>query len=221
MASPSHLQAHNARKRSAALVPIGSRFGTLTVIGHEIGSKVYYRVRCDCGVEKTVKQKQSLIKSKSCGCLTKKIISASRTRHGMTDTPTWKSWRSMHERCYLRAHKSFVDYGGRGIVVCDSWHRFENFFADMGERPNGMQLDRVDNNGNYEPGNCRWATPRQNCNNRRSCHVVSYQGEELTMSQWARRLDIAVDTLAWRLKNWSVDDALSRPLKEQINNRGF
>jgi hypothetical protein len=117
-------------------------------------------------------------------------------------------------------HKSWPDYGGRGIKICDSWKKFENFLADMGERPAGMQLDRVDNNGNYEPSNCRWSTPTQNCNNRRSSHYIEHNGERRTISQWARVAGIPRDTLTFRLDSgWSVSEALSTPVKRQKNNR--
>lgn len=141
-------------------------------------------------------------------------------RHGESHGPTWRSWKSMHDRCYLRAHKSWKDYGGRGIAVCASWHVYENFRAEMGERPAGTQLDRVDNNRGYEPSNCRWSTPRQNANNRRSSVFLEFMGERLTVMQWARRIGVGHDTLSGRLeKGWSVEDALTRPLKQQRNSR--
>lgn len=199
---------------------VGSRFGTLTVIGEKkVNSRFDCVVRCDCGIQKTM-QKGNLQRAKSCGCLTNSLISKARTRHGMTDSPTWKTWKSMLDRCYLREHKSFKDYGSRGISVCPSWHTYENFLVDMGLRPDGLQLDRVNNDLNYAPGNCRWATPKQNCNNRRNSVFLEHNGDRLTIAQWAARLRCDPSALGNRLRNgWSVPEALTRPIKKQRNNR--
>jgi hypothetical protein len=203
-----------------------ARYSNGTIVGSFVvlrpfkrRGRIDYLVRCFCGTEK-VMQKASVRKSKSCGCLTGSLLSKARTRHGATDTPTWKSWKSMLERCESRAHKSFKDYGGRGIAVCGSWRVYENFVSDMGVRPSGMQLDRVDNNRNYEPGNCRWATPKQNANNRRSSRFVEHNGERRTVSQWACTVGIGRDTLIGRLdKGWSAADALTISVRVQKNNR--
>lgn len=202
-------------------VQSGMRFNALTVIRRMPVDGSIWLVRCDCGVTKTMLH-GSIVRAKSCGCLTKEILRKARTTHGMAilKTSTYLTWRSMRTRCLKPWHKSYKDYGGRGIKICDSWLKFENFLADMGEKPEGMQLDRVDNNGNYEPSNCRWATPMQNCNNRRSSHYIEHNGERRTISQWARVKGIPRDTLSFRLESgWSVAEAMTTPVKRQKNNR--
>lgn len=204
------------------LLPIGFVVGTMTVVGYgkDARNRTVHQVRCSCGTKKFL-LRTHLERAKSCGCRTKEILRAARTRHGLTNTPTWNAWHSMHLRCTLKSRKDYANYGGRGIKVCERWQAFENFLADMGLKPSGAQLDRYPNNdGNYEPGNCRWASPSQNANNRRCSRVIEHAGERMTLIQWARRTGIPRDTLASRLSSgWETSKALSRPVKQQINNR--
>ncbi len=122
---------------------------------------------CVCGATVEVLRSNFLAGySRSCGCLQKdKTIEAS-TTHGRSKTKMYVAWKTMRRRCADPTHDKYARYGGRGIKVCDRWQLFENFLADMGERPAGMEIDRIDNNGNYEPGNCRWVPHKDNCNNR-------------------------------------------------------
>lgn len=124
---------------------------------------------------------------------------------------TYTTWKSMNQRCNYPKHKSYEDYGGRGIRVCERWLDFMAFLEDMGERPSGMTLDRFpDANGNYEPGNCRWATVSEQCRNRRSNRWITFNGEAMTLAAWSERTGIRPDTLAFRLRaGWSIEDAMT------------
>jgi hypothetical protein len=155
----------------------GKRFGRLTVVEEAekrrmpCGSlKRMWKCVCECGIE-VICQQQHLTggRSNSCGCLHKEIARASATTHGGRDHPLYDVWTEMIQRCENPRHKRYADWGGRGIRVCDRWrHSFTSFLEDMGPRPVGYSIDRFpDNDGNYEPGNCRWATAKQQNENRR------------------------------------------------------
>ncbi len=154
-------------------------FGRWTITGDAILRDGHYfvRCRCTCGTEKEVRL--DVLKSgnsKSCGCLrtemSKKRLVSYLTTHGHAKSagrsPTYASWVSMRQRCFNKQQRRYSDYGGRGILICERWNSFENFLADMGERPYGTSLDRIDNGGNYEPGNCRWVTCAEQNKNKRS-----------------------------------------------------
>lgn len=178
----------------------GNRYGRWTVIKRSERKDKYGKsiwiCKCDCGNIKEV-QRGNLVSgySKSCGCLKieisiEKIVKFS-TSHGFSKrknrSPTYKSWLSMKQRCYTEKRKNFKNYGGRGIYVCDRWkNSFENFLLDMGERPPGTSLDRIDVNGNYEPSNCRWADSETQYNNTRRNVYVNYEGNKVTLAQLSR-----------------------------------
>jgi len=125
--------------------------------------------------------------------------------HGMKNTRTYSLWEAMLSR--TRYGRS--DYAGRGIAVCDSWLKFENFYADMGEAPEGLSLDRIDNNGNYELPNCRWATRSQQNNNKRNNVIIEWNGKRQTRAQWERELGMRPTTLRTRLRNgWPMERAM-------------
>lgn len=142
----------------------GARFGRLTVIRRApdtTGRKVNWLCRCECGKEKPVRA-SSLVNGRatSCGCLQREVAAKSFTTHGGTYTPEYQAWASMIQRCTNENCSNWHNYGGRGIAVCAAWlNSFEAFLAHIGKRPSGQHsLDRIDVNGNYEPGNVRWAT---------------------------------------------------------------
>ena len=120
---------------------------------------------------------------------TKSSTKYSLTKSGKPSA-TYKTWMSMKDRCYREEHEAFANYGGRGIKVCKRWLKFENFLADMGERPQGMTLDRIDNDKGYSKSNCRWATQESQSNNKRTCIYLTYQGKTQTIAQWARELKL-------------------------------
>jgi hypothetical protein len=137
-------------------------------------------------------------------------------RHGHSrkagQSATYHSWRSMMMRCYNKNCDGYKYWGGRGITVCESWHNFANFLADMGEKPKGSSLDRIHNQRGYEPTNCRWATPSEQSLNRRSAHLLTYLGETLSVSVWARRLGCDPHVIAKRIKRgWDVAHAVTLP----------
>jgi hypothetical protein len=198
---------------------IGHKFGRLEVKGF-VGIQKrhsYWSCVCDCGNIRRVRGSHLTNgNTKSCGCLKEEQIKKANTFHGQSGrsltTLTYACWARMLQRCNNPKYIGYTNYGGRGIKVCERWHKFENFFEDMGECPRGMTLDRKDNNGDYTPDNCRWATPTEQANNRRSNIWKEYKGEWKTIAQWARSLDIKYGTLYSRLNGygWSIERALSK-----------
>lgn len=182
----------------------GMVFGRLTVIrfaGTDSGKKTHWLCRCECGQEVTVAG--SKLKSghtRSCGCLQREACSKHGYLVGQKRSPrTYRIWSNMIQRC-TNPHADWYDrYGGRGITVCDRWLEFANFFADMGEAPPGMSIDRVENDKGYEPGNCKWATATEQSNNTSQVRKITFRGETLSLAQWCRRLGINYGTARCRL----------------------
>ncbi len=188
----------------------GKVFGRLTVIEKcgKIRRMVAWRCMCKCGVEKVVSG--SLLvngQTLSCGCLRIERQKEAVVKHGQArtnkKTKEFFAWISIRNRCYNENYIQYKDYGGRGIRVCDRWKdSFKNFLEDMGEKPNGRySLDRYpDNNGNYEPSNCRWATQKEQTRNRRNNVWIEHGEERMVLSDWASRFGINRATLVFYLK---------------------
>jgi hypothetical protein len=141
-------------------------------------------------------------------------------RSQKTKTRTYRSWHSMVMRCTNPNAAYYSQYGHKGIRICTRWFNFANFLADMGERPEGKTLDRINNNGNYEPGNCRWATPLEQASNRSCYRPITYAGESLSMEGWDRRMGLTIGTVGERIKRgWSVDRAISTALMLKYSNK--
>lgn len=197
----------------------GIRFGrliALSIAGKERDRHLRWNCICDCG-NNTIVSSTNLIQGNiiSCGCYKKEKMSNKFKTHNKSNTKEYNSWKSMKIRCYLDRAKEYHNYGGRGITVCERWRNsFENFLSDMGECPKGYSIDRIDNNGNYEPGNCRWADYITQANNTRANRLITYKDKTQSISMWAREFDISIKALRSRLDNgWQWEAALTTPIK--------
>ena len=183
----------------------GERFGRLIVLSRAPNNKTTTRwlCLCDCGTTKAINA-TCLTKeiTKSCGCLRKEKTGKQFSRHGMSDSSEYSIWLAMRRRCYDKNNKDFLRYGGRGIVVCDRWKdSFQNFYADMGNKPNGCSIDRIDVDGNYSPENCKWSNAIEQANNKSTNHYITYGAETHTIAEWARIGGIPQPALHQRIKS--------------------
>ena len=127
-------------------------------------------------------------------------------------TPEYAAWKSMKSRCKNNKSVNYHNYGGRGIAVCKRWSKFENFYADMGRRPAGKSLDRINNDGNYGPHNCRWATPKEQSRNSRHANRITFRGKTMCLSDWAAQVGIVPNSLRVRLRRgWNLAETLTTP----------
>ena len=193
------------------------KFGKLTVSHVEDKDKnnhVLWLCLCDCGNE-TVVSSSHLITAhtQSCGCLKN---TGNNTKHGHSKSETYKVWANMIQRCTNPHSENYDNYGGRGIIVCKRWMKFENFLTDMGNIPEGCQIDRINNDKGYYRVNCRWATPKQNSRNRRNNHLATHNGKTQCITAWAEEIGISKYTIYKRLRcGWSIEKALTTPVKQR------
>ena len=207
------------------LLERGAMFGHLKAVTGEVvhkgkegkGFQPHYLCRCVCGSERLYyKYNLTSGKSKSCGCVANLATSARHKTHGMSTTSIYAVWNMMKQRCLCPTYRRYEDYGGRGIKICDKWLEFEAFFADVGDPPfRGASLDRRNNDGNYEPGNVRWATRTEQNRNKRNTRRYEYEGKDLTLDEWATTVGINPRTLASRLYiyKWGIEKALTTAVK--------
>lgn len=181
--------------------------------------------KCECGNEKIIRG-HNIHKGeiKSCGCIKSELMRKKMTKHNMATTRFYGIWHQMKSRCNNKNVKEYKYYGGRGITVCKQWKIFINFRDDMYKNYKehlkqygkvNTTIERINNNGNYEPNNCKWATRKEQTNNRRTNHLLIYKGQTLTVSQWARKLNIQITTLFSRIQNnRNIDEILNTTIKK-------
>lgn len=212
-----------AKRRIAFL---GHRFGRLLVIGPgPKGAHTKWLCRCDCGTEKHVRgshMTSGLIRS--CGCLRSEVSRKLNRSNGMSSGyglgrghgGAFASWRAMMRRCLAPQAPDYPRYGARGITISARWRLFGNFFEDMGDRPEGLTLDRINPRGNYEPGNCRWATRLVQANNRISGKYITHLGQTKNLKEWARYYGIVYPTFVQRMnrKGMSFQQAVKLALEK-------
>lgn len=204
---------------------VGKRYTRLIVIqenGRNKHGNVMWLCQCDCGNQLVVST-NSLNRgnTRSCGCLHRDYLNNPRPnsmKHGCCNTRLYTIWRDMKLRCYNASQVGYKNYGGRGIVVCNGWlNSFENFYnwaINNGYKDN-LTLDRIDNDGNYEPDNCRWITNLEQSNHKRNNKYVTYNGETKTIAEWSRELSISYHLIWNRLKNgWLPPEIFERRKKK-------
>lgn len=214
--SPSLLR----RMESLAVDRVGKKFKRLTVTrliavknpDYQGSYFIKYECKCDCG--KTLMAKWNSLNdgnTGSCGCLNRDIISAGRHGHARERgrrTKIYACWQNMTARCRNENHQSYPHYGGRGIKVCDRWLKFENFLEDMGEPRHDTSLDRINNDGNYEPSNCRWVTQKEQMNNRRGLRPMTFMGITRNKTQWCSFFGIGEWVLKKAIKLHGENNAI-------------
>lgn len=194
----------------------GQQFGKWTAITVACTKHktVYWDCRCECGKISAVNgTKLRTGKSKCCS-------SCQTTIHGKSHTPEYSAWKNMKKRCQDISHKEYDRYGGRGITVCDEWESLEAFLSDVGPRPSPKHsLERIDNCGNYEPSNCRWATAAEQQRNTRRTRLITYRGKTQCIADWSIELGIKRKTIQGRLRRgWTVERALTEPKSSEQPN---
>jgi hypothetical protein len=202
----------------------GQRFTRWTVLefsGKANDGTQLWKCRCECGTIKIVRETDLVSEhTRSCGCYRLDYLREQKTTHGMSQNREYRIWSGMKTRCLNPRSKGYSYYGGRGITVCARWRdSFEAFYQDLGPRPSPQHsLERVDNDGNYEPGNVRWAQLSEQATNKRRT-PLGYQGQTKNAAEWAREKGLSPELLWWRLKQgWTIERALTTPARKLTAN---
>ena len=189
------------------------KFGKLKVLNRSEnrgkGDRISWLCKCDCG-NRIIAIACNLRNSHTKSCIKCSYIGRYK-KHGKTESKIYQLWSSMKSRCFNKNEPAYKNYGERGITICDRWMDFQNFYSDMGDCPIGMTLDRVDNNGNYSPENCRWASWKEQQNNRRNNKFILHKGEYKTISQWFPNINVKeYRKIHRRIKSgWNIERAFS------------
>lgn len=206
----------------------GLKFNRLTVISRvkNIGIHPVWLCKSDCGKDTFVTSTHLKTgHTKSCGCLVYETAYMLNKTHGKSKTGAYITWCKLLQRCTNHNNPRYKDYGGRGITVCEEWLKFENFFNDMGERPKGLSIDRIDNNKGYYKENCRWSDSKTQNNNKRNKRLIMLDGKTLSITQWEIEIGLTRGRLWARLESgWDIKKALSLPAmqnfkRDQSNKR--
>lgn len=213
-------QADDSRKepKSQPVVHIGERYGRLTIEEYTGTNKWHsrlYRCRCDCGNESIVVGTDlKRGKTKSCGCYQRDRSRECNTIHGLEKHPLYKVWATMKDRCENPKNPKYRLYGKRGVKVCDAWHDFKTFYDWAMENgyERGLTLDRIDVNGDYEPNNCRWATIKEQNNNKRDTIYLLAYGQMRTISEWSEITGIAYMTIYHRIRCGHIGEQALAPV---------
>lgn len=188
----------------------GQRFGRLTVIERDFSrgnQKSFWFCQCDCSQVSSIALCQLRSgKTKSCGCLRNDKLVSRCKKHGMSQKiPEYTIWKAMRGRCNNKNDGSYKDYGGRGIAVCERWNNFSYFFEDMGPRPKGYTIERLDNDGPYSPDNCKWASNVEQSNNKRSNSIILFNGKSQSVADWCRELSLKYSIVNSRISSGWTD----------------
>ncbi len=203
----------------------GKKFGMLKAVSidHKKGTRVYWNCVCECGGKRIVSNDHlQRLENTDCGCTRRH--KANWKKHGMSNTRLYRIWSLMKERCYNSKRKEYKNYGGRGISVCKEWMDSKTFieWALNNGYSDELTIERIDNNKNYCPDNCRWISKAEQMSNRRSCHYITYNGETKTITQWAKDNNLTYAQLRKRLfnLNWDFETAITTPIHKTKTKEG-